>query len=423
MRRATLVFLLVSLMAAAAHGQTPDELAAAANNCSGANQGTNANGQLLILGNEQHKTGNHWVSTGASSSIVPNGSDTNIATSCTYTHGTGTFCNVRCSITATNFSDRDPAPQDLITLGGSHFISHGWANGLATASNSANPLTCSAVLGGGGANCVSVGGSCVPLVTVAATPTGPSITVTTNNGTVVWSLAQSFPFTCGAVKDPQNQTADLGGGGCFQVVYDSSGFATLQTCGDTSPIIIDTEGEGFHLTSAANGVLFDIRGDGHPVQISWTATGSHNAFLALDRNGDGHITSGKELFGNFTLQPASASPNGFLALAEFDKPENGGNGDGVIDDQDRIFPQLVLWIDENHDGVSQPGEIHTLPELGIHSLSLNYFESRRNDEFGNQFRYKARVNPERDHRDNRDETPSGEPGRWAYDVFLITVPK
>lgn len=66
MRRATLAFLLVSLVAAVAPGQTPDELAEAANNCSGANQSTTANGQLLVLGNEQHKTGNHWVSTGAS---------------------------------------------------------------------------------------------------------------------------------------------------------------------------------------------------------------------------------------------------------------------------------------------------------------------------------------------------------------------
>jgi hypothetical protein len=186
---------------------------------------------------------------------------------------------------------------------------------------------------------------------------------------------------------------------------------------DCSPILIDTEGEGFHLTSAAKGVMFDIRGNGHPIRIAWTAAESHNAFLALP-GPDGLIHNGKELFGNFTPQPSSAHPNGFLALAEFDKPEHGGNGDGVIDERDMIYSRLRLWIDANHDGISQPGELHSLHELGIYSLALNYSESRKTDQFGNQFRYKARVNPG-ERRDRRDETESGEPGRWAYDVFFV----
>jgi hypothetical protein len=180
-----------------------------------------------------------------------------------------------------------------------------------------------------------------------------------------------------------------------------------------SPIVIDTEGEGFHLTSAENGVSFDIRGTGHPVQIAWTDAAYRNGFLALDRNHNGTIDNGTELFGNFTQQPKSLTPNGFLALTEFDKPENGGNGDGIIDQRDAVFSHLVIWIDENHDGISQPSELHTLPELGIFSVSLNYQESRRTDDFGNIFRFRAKINS------SGQENPS-DAGRWAYDVFLVT---
>jgi hypothetical protein len=209
-----------------------------------------------------------------------------------------------------------------------------------------------------------------------------------------------------------------GGGDCEEDLGDGSGYAPEQNCGDTSPIIIDVSGRGFFLTSATNGVKFDIRGKGNPVQIGWTALGADNAFLALP-GADGLVHNGKELFGNFTPQPQSLHPNGFLALGVYDKPENGGNGDGIIDEHDSVFSKLRLWIDVNHDGICQPEELHRLAELGVYSLSFNYVESRRTDQFGNQFRYKARVNPG-ERRDARDQTPSGDAGRWTYDVFLAT---
>src|SRR5262249_20373724 len=96
-------------------------------------------------------------------------------------------------------------------------------------------------------------------------------------------------------------------------------------------------------------------------------------------------------FGNMTAQPGrpTAQRNGFLALAEFDKPENGGNGDGWLDAADSVFGRLRIWLDGNQDGLSEPNEFLTLSAAGIEAISLKYSASTWTDAFGNQFRFRA----------------------------------
>ncbi|HEV2706685.1 MAG TPA: hypothetical protein VGV59_12230 [Pyrinomonadaceae bacterium] len=117
-----------------------------------------------------------------------------------------------------------------------------------------------------------------------------------------------------------------------------------------------------------------------------------------------------KLFGNFTPQQTpSTEPDGFAALSDYDWKANGGNSDGLIDNRDAVFPALRLWRDANHNGRSEPDELHTLPALSLKTLDLQYRWSARRDHHGNLFRWRAKVTDTRD----------AQAGRWAWDVYLV----
>lgn len=168
-----------------------------------------------------------------------------------------------------------------------------------------------------------------------------------------------------------------------------------------APIAVDTDGSGIQLTDQAQGVMFDMGGNGRPHRTVWPARGSGTAWLVLDRDGDGAITSAKELFGNVTEQAPSGFPNGFRALVSLDE-----NHDAQLTEADPRFSSLLLWLDGNHDGVSSPGELRNLIEFGIARISLSFRQAGRRDRFGNELRFLASIDP------------AGATQRWIFDVSL-----
>lgn len=179
--------------------------------------------------------------------------------------------------------------------------------------------------------------------------------------------------------------------------------------GPPSPVIIDLSGARFELTSVADGVIFDIFASGRLVRTSWTSADARNGFLVLDRNHNGVVDDGSELFGNFTAQSPSETPNGYLALQMFDDPAKGGNGDGLIDSRDQVYDSLKIWLDANHNGASEANELMTLEQASVVSISLDFRTDMRTDEFGNRFQYRAKV-----------FLKDGN-SRWSYDVFFKTL--
>lgn len=152
----------------------------------------------------------------------------------------------------------------------------------------------------------------------------------------------------------------------------------------TSPIVIDLDGDGVE-TLALGASYFDHDGDGLSESSGWV--NPDDGLLAYDRNGDGRISNGTELFGSHSiLSNGEKAENGFQSLAEFDD-----NGDGVVDTQDASYATLRVWRDLNGNGTSDAGELQILTQAGVASISTGYADSTHVDVHGNEHRQVATV--------------------------------
>jgi hypothetical protein len=143
---------------------------------------------------------------------------------------------------------------------------------------------------------------------------------------------------------------------------------------------------------------------GKMLRVSWPEKGAMLGWLALP-GPDGLVHDASELFGNFTPQPASDFPNGFLALVPYDTNHNG-----KIDPGDDAWQFLRVWVDLDHNGKSTKDEMFTLDELGIASISLAYTLDSFVDSVGDAFRFDGTLT-----------TVAGDRvDRRISDVFLAT---
>jgi hypothetical protein len=173
---------------------------------------------------------------------------------------------------------------------------------------------------------------------------------------------------------------------CADYVWHPEYMGQAAYCGPTDPLIISLDKNAkYKLTSIAKGVAFDTDADGVPEYVAWTDPKSDVAFLALDRDGDGRITSGKELFGDHTLPGAK---NGFHALELMAAASNGGVARGSVSTEDPIFESLLLWRDANQNGVSEPSELRPASEA-LSAIGLGYRRSEEEDGQGNKFIFRG----------------------------------
>jgi len=193
-----------------------------------------------------------------------------------------------------------------------------------------------------------------------------------------WLRGQENEFRAGG--------GDFGGGGASGS-WDGPTSVDLSFCKDLlntastvrfrDPLILDLDNDGLETTNVKDGAYFDNDGNGFAEQTGWAS--SDDGLLVMDRNNNGTIDNGTELFGDQTiLQNGQRATDGFQALAELDS-----NADGIIDINDTAFSNLRIWQDIDGDGYSASDELFTLQEMGIQSINVAHTDTNTVDPQGN----------------------------------------
>ena len=145
----------------------------------------------------------------------------------------------------------------------------------------------------------------------------------------------------------------------------------------TSPLIVDLDGDGVETTTSENGTYFDHDNNGFAEKSGWV--GKDDGLLVRDLNNNGQIDNGSELFGSNTLLSNNQkAANGFEALKDLDS-----NGDNIFNNQDTAWNEVKVWKDANGNGVVDEGELLTMEQAGITGFDLNYQSQSRDDANGN----------------------------------------
>jgi hypothetical protein len=170
----------------------------------------------------------------------------------------------------------------------------------------------------------------------------------------------------------------------------------------------------YTFTGVQDGVLFDVDGDGDVEQVSWTVPGTDVAFLALDRDSNGRITSGLELIGDHTSPGAANGPH---ALAQLATPARKA----LLESDDPLLSRIQLWRDANHDGISEPAELRAAGHE-LSTIGLGFERHRRIDSHGNRSRFRGFVHVRTAAGQNRATTAQDDRTRrrYMYDVCLVT---
>jgi hypothetical protein len=172
------------------------------------------------------------------------------------------------------------------------------------------------------------------------------------------------------------------------------------TAASTLLVPVDPGGEAFRLSDAEHGVRFDANGDGVSEMVSWPEPDANVAFLARDTNGDGRITSGKELLGSATYADVHNGCNALMTMFK----RSGAELAGSVHDGQELYDQLVLWSDRNRNGRTDRGELTPVREL-FTAIGMGFEQVRWSDSHGNVVRFRGWM-----------EARTAGPGQtWAID--------